>query len=1225
MNNRCSYCNIGNFSESSKGNTKGTRSLKISNRYCRLFLLLFLPAFPVIFRSFSVIRHNRCRNRVSAMGGLLNCRCCILFLILWGVTGCCGEAAVPAGRDAINVPDSSYERRQEAAPWSAVWGALLILTNLGWLFFRLKRSRRLNAASASDDASGKFHSRLSGQLRLLLQSIGDAVIITDADERVVLLNPAAEAMTGFSAGEACGRKLDEIFNIISYIDGKKVPSPLAKAIADGRVVELANHTDLIARDGSRRHIADSASPIFDERNRVSGGVLIFRDVTAEYENRDRMRLQSAILHSIGKIANFSYFRCDFRGRPLYQVGEEFWPRRNGAPVPVDEWVAPECRDEIVSAWREFYNGGTEELYVTYRAGNPRRFYEIRATKSRNPITEKDEFFGLILDMTHIREEEQRHRNDLLLLMSIMDNLQGYIFVKNADDGFRYVMANRKFCEISGLSPEEIAGKTDAGFFAHSPEAAARYRKSDEALLASGEPLEIQETVPFAGGKRVVIRTVKSLLIRADGAKLIIGLSIDVTRQNRLETEREELLENLKLYSGQERLLNSILEKVTLQADDDEALQEILRSIIVHLGAMTSYIFHTDFETGMDIPVAEYWPDDHRKTKIPSLPIDFDSVWFGQVRNHEIFEVPETGTEEARRIQGQWAQYMPAFGVGALYGVGVWLDRKFWGYMGFSYPEPHGRLTPQERFLLNSAAHMVEIILERRSNRVELDRSEYEKHLILDTMNIPIMLFDPEMKLIRCNNAALKIAGRPEEEVYRLGCQEVFCGEECRSPECPVRRTHEDLKEHTRELQLKGRDYLLRSNPVVIDGKLVYIMKTMIDVTEFNAIRKQLTAALQEAQAASKAKSYFLATISHEIRTPLNAVIGFSELLKDGGLSEGVQMEYLDSINLAGNSLLRLINDVLDLSKLEAEQTVLTPLPTDIGELLGEIRAIFQYKARGKGLFFRLDCPAGLPKFLLDSLRLRQILLNLVGNAVKFTERGGITLSAEFRKNGPLVIRVRDTGIGVAEEAQQRIFEPFGQSDAVRDTHVYGGTGLGLAICRRLAERMGGDIGLESKPGKGSCFIIRLERVETAEADDGRNVENAAFPAVGVRARVLLVDDVPMNLKVLAAMLGKLEIGSVCAVSGREALDILRKDREFQLVLTDLWMPEMDGAELAEKIHAEPATAHLPVVAVSADTRVVNEGSGVFQGTLLKPITLASLEKILPAVAGAGNAAAARKD
>ena len=117
----------------------------------------------------------------------------------------------------------------------------------------------------------------------------------------------------------------------------------------------------------------------------------------------------------------------------------------------------------------------------------------------------------------------------------------------------------------------------------------------------------------------------------------------------------------------------------------------------------------------------------------------------------------------------------------------------------------------------------------------------------------------------------------------------------------------------------------------------------------------------------------------------------------------------------------------------------------------------------------------------------------------------------------------------------------------------------------------------------------------------------------------------MNLKVLAAMLGKLEIGSVCAVSGREALDILRKDREFQLVLTDLWMPEMDGAELAEKIHAEPATAQLPVVAVSADTRVVNEGSGVFQGPLLKPITLASLEKILPAVAGAGNAAAARKD
>ena len=1056
---------------------------------------------------------------------------------------------------------------------------------------------------------------MSERFRLTLQSIGDAVIVTDAEEAVTLLNPPAAALTGFTQEEARGKKLTEIFNIISYIDGRKVPSPLAQALSLGRVVELANHTDLIAKDGSRRHIADSASPIRDGENRITGGVLIFRDVTGEYENRDQMRLQSAILKSIGKIANFSYFRCDFQGAPLYHVNENFWPRRNGIPVPAGEWVSPECHAELRAAWKRFFSGKEEELYAAYTAGNPKRFYEIRATKSANPVTGKDEFFGLILDVTHIREEEQRHRNDLQLLTSIMDHLQGYIFVKNADDGFRYLMANRKFCEISGMRPEDIIGKTDAEIFAHSPEAMRRYRKDDEALLAAGGTCEVLETVPFANGNEVVIQTVKSLLTRSDGMRFIIGLSIDVTRQNKLEKERRDLLEDLKLYTEQERLLNSILEKVTLQTDDDEALQEILRSIIVHLGAMTSYIFHTDLESGLDIPIAEYWPDAHQKTKIPDLPVDSASPWFRQVSSHEIFEVPETGTEEAKRIQGQWAQYMPAFGVGAIYGVGVWVDKKFWGHMGFSYPKPRGRLTPQERFLLNSAAHMVEIILERRKNRVELNRSENEKLLILDTMNIPIMLFNPEMQLIRCNNAALKITGMAEKEVYRIGCQKAFCGEKCRSADCPVARVHDDLKEHVSELSIKGREYQIRAYPIIIDNKLVYIMKTMIDVTEFNTIQQKLTAALEQAQAASKAKSYFLATMSHEIRTPLNAVIGFSELLKGGGLSPEEQTEFLDSINFAGNSLLRLINDVLDLSKLEAEQTVLTAHPTDLAVLLHEIQAIFQYKIQEKNLSFRLNCPAGLPMLKLDNLRLRQILLNLIGNAVKFTAQGGITLIAGFRQEGggkgTLSIQVQDTGIGIPEEAQLKIFEPFVQSDTARDTHIYGGTGLGLAICRRLAERMNGKITLESEVGKGSCFTLTLAEIELLEPDTGRKPEMIAEPAAAPRNfRVLLVDDVPLNLKVLAAMLRKLETEPLTADSGEEALELLKRE-QVDLILTDMWMPSMNGAELAAAIRNVSDYDRIPVIAVTADAEAgSNFSQEHLSGLLLKPVTLEKLDALL---------------
>ena len=679
-------------------------------------------------------------------------------------------------------------------------------------------------------------------------------------------------------------------------------------------------------------------------------------------------------------------------------------------------------------------------------------------------------------------------------------------------------------------------------------------------------------------------------------------------------------ENLDSYVEQEKLLNRIWEQLMTKLDDQDVFTEILKTIVGHMGAYTSYIYRSDFTVGQDIVYAHFQAGDEPVVPLeeyPRMPINPDAEWFKMTMNREIWELTDTETEEARRIQGEWNCHMPALKVRALCGIGLRLNGEFWGYMGFSFQTPQKPLSVRQKFLLSSMAHITEIFLERKRNRQSLDRSENEKHLILDTMNIPIMLFDPGMKLIRCNNAALKIAGIPEEEVYGLGCRKAFCGEACRSPECPVRRTRDDLAVHTRELTLRGRDYLLRSNPIIIDGRLVYIMKTMIDVTEFNAIRKELTAALEQAQAANKAKSCFLASISHEIRTPLNAVIGFSELLKGGGLSETERVEYLDSINLAGNSLLRLINDVLDLSKLEAGQMTLTPQPTDVAALLREVQAIFRYKVQEKHLFFRLDCPAGLPLFLLDSLRLRQILLNLTGNAVKFTGEGGVTLSAGFTPSGggrgTLAIRVRDTGIGIPEEAQQRIFEPFVQSDSARDTHVYGGTGLGLAICRRLAGRMSGKIVLESEIGKGSCFTLLLENIEPAgrkELRDGR--ADAPPPSARRKHRVLLVDDVLLNLKVLQAMLRRLGVESACASSGREALEILREDTDFDLILTDLWMPEMDGAELAREIRSRPAAGRLPVVVVTADTQAGGKPVDCFSGILYKPITLESLERLFPA-------------
>ena len=359
-------------------------------------------------------------------------------------------------------------------------------------------------------------------------------------------------------------------------------------------------------------------------------------------------------------------------------------------------------------------------------------------------------------------------------------------------------------------------------------------------------------------------------------------------------------------------------------------------------------------------------------------------------------------------------------------------------------------------------------------------------------------------------------------------------------------------------------------------------------------------------------------MSHELRTPLNAVLGFSELLQNGEVSKEEQLDYLRSINCAGSALLNLINDVLDLSRLEADQTSIAPSLTNILELLNEMIAVFQLKAKQKDIALHL-LPSDIryPVYV-DHLRIRQVLLNLVGNAIKFTRRGkvalqaGFTPSAEDGNTGELSIQVTDTGIGIPDDYRKRIFDPFVQVETTRGNRTSEGSGLGLTICMRLVERMGGTIEVDSKPGEGSTFTVKLSniRYERQEISDAPSDPTPLPPPLPERWRVLVVDDVPMNLKVLAAMLRKLNIDCVCAESGMQALKILRTDKDFNCILTDLWMPEMNGEQLIDAVLTMPGTGKMKIIAVTADTEVKNSFSEEkFDEVLSKPVTLETLQKM----------------
>lgn len=496
---------------------------------------------------------------------------------------------------------------------------------------------------------------------------------------------------------------------------------------------------------------------------------------------------------------------------------------------------------------------------------------------------------------------------------------------------------------------------------------------------------------------------------------------------------------------------------------------------------------------------------------------------------------------------------------------------------------------------------------------------------LDTMAEGLLVLDAKQNIVLANQAFAHIVDRSPQALIGVDTRS-FDWQNLEGQKLPgsaspwvqaLRSGRAVTGQRVRLVKAEGisHTFMVNCSPVLANsGKAGGVLVSFDDVTLLEQKEIELRKSKEEAELANRSKSDFLANMSHEIRTPMNAIMGFTEVLRRGYGNGQNSSQYLETIAKNSRHLLELINDILDLSKVESGQIDVERIPCALHEIVQDVVEVLGISAKNKGIALSFKPAGALPAEIhSDPARVRQILTNLIGNAVKFTDQGSVTVVTRYdaKKGGPIYVDVTDTGIGMSEAQQTRVFAPFVQADS-SITRRYGGTGLGLAISKKFALALGGDIEVRSQPGKGSCFTLSIDpgavdKTQLLAPEQLLNSNNALAQEQTVwkmpAARVLVVDDSEENCDLIDLVLRHQGLEVERASNGAQALEMVGK-KDYRLILMDVQMPVMDGYTAVRKMRERNIT--VPIVALTAhamkgiEQRCIDAG---FDGHMGKPIKI----------------------
>ena len=799
-------------------------------------------------------------------------------------------------------------------------------------------------------------------------------------------------------------------------------------------------------------------------------------------------------------------------------------------VPDAEWEGyvssrlAEIRAGDVAA-REFHraDGCTMIYSVTALSGGKRliSYYDVSEMKQREA------------DLAHALEQAK-------LAAAVIDSVSDPIFVK--DEQLDFVVTNKAFASTFGAAAGTMLGRK-AGEFVPAADAAS-FEQSERVVLETGEPYEVEEDFVVDGQPRSrIVR--KNRVTTASGKNYVACTIFDVTELKRRESEASDARAQLEL------VVESLSAGVLIY-DRDDRLVIANRKMREPLPAINDVM--QPGRSMREILEAAHANGYYRRSGDAAVDALYDTDREAWIEGYAAkYHVPQA-VYEREHSDGRW-------------------------YKIFDTRTPEG-------FFIGVRVD----ITEQKEREAALQESMRENEIFRSLIdNVPVAIYAkrPDLRLMYVNKGWTTLTGYSPEEAIGRTDGEVFGAEEGEA----FMQADREVLEFGRMVEAEEtathpdgtvRKQIARKSAFrATDGSL-YLIGSTTDITELKQREAELEEARKKAILADRAKSEFLANMSHEIRTPMNGVLGMAELMSKTDL-DAKQRTFIDIIVKSGNALLTIINDILDFSKIDAGQLVLDNAPFQFAEAIEDVATLVSTRVAEKDLELIVRVDPTLPLSVVGDVgRFRQVATNLVGNAVKFTERGHVLIDVSGAVRDEVlevVVRVEDTGIGIPAEKLRAVFEKFAQVDS-SSTRRHEGTGLGLAIASRLVEMMGGEMGVESEFGRGSTFWFSARLPVDEGAERVRPV-----PVDVTGARILAIDDNPINRQILTEQLRNWGFDCAATESGLLGLAFLERAAELgatvDCIILDYQMPDLNGEEVARRIRLNPGTADVPIVLLTS--------------------------------------------